>query len=161
MSTDEERVQQVMHTAPKPPPQRRRTDAYPMTLQVEARYADMDVNGHLNNLALETLHEDIRARLNRHVFPDIYTEDGLSRLVSAQNVVHFLAESHWPATITSAVAVGRIGTSSLVACSALFIGSNCVSTCDTTLVLVADSGPTPIPVEKRHVLESLKLRTSI
>ena len=149
-----------MLTTPKPTAERRLLDAFPLTAFVEARYADMDVNGHLNNLALEALHEDIRARLNHSVFSEIYEVSSRDyRLVTAQNVVHFLAEAHWPATITTAIGVGRIGHSSLVACSGLFIDDNCISTCDTTLVLVGSTGPVPIPQTRRDVLQTFALRT--
>ena len=71
-----------------------------MTGTAIARFGDVDANGHLNNLALESLHENARAEFNDRVFPGIYQPAKRSiRLVSANNVVHFLAEVHWPATI--------------------------------------------------------------
>lgn len=108
--------------AGQPSAERRRHEAYPFTATMQARYGDMDVNGHLNNLALESVHEDLRAHLNRRVFPDIYDVDHRDyRLVTAQNVVHFLAEGHWPASITASAGIGHIGRSSFVACTGLFI----------------------------------------
>ena len=38
----------------------------------QARFGDMDANNHLNNVALESLHENTRAGLNRQTFPEIY-----------------------------------------------------------------------------------------
>jgi acyl-CoA thioester hydrolase len=113
----------------------------------------MDANGHMNNLALESLHEDVRARMNRSVLPGIYDSGHRRfRLVSAQNVVHFLAESAWPSVFQAAVGVGRIGSSSFVASSALFIGDTWVSTCDTVL------GSRPLPDNARIRLRDLMLR---
>lgn len=158
MSTDLGQTPPLVTMTAKPPAERRRLQAFPITAFVQARYADMDVNGHLNNLALEAMHEDIRARLNRRVFHDIYDIGRRQyRLVTAQNVVHFLAEAHWPATITTAVGVGRLGQSSLVACSALFVDDSCISTCDTTLVLVGPSGPMRIPEDRRLLLQTFAL----
>ena len=73
---------------------------YPIIESKEARWCDMDVNGHLNHLALEALHEDARAGINEQYVPGTYdpTIDTF-RLVTSQNVVHFLAEARWPATI--------------------------------------------------------------
>lgn len=143
----------------QPSAERRRHDAYPFTATMQARYGDMDVNGHLNNLALESVHEDLRAHLNRRVFPDIYDVDHRDyRLVTAQNVVHFLAEAHWPATITASAGIGHIGRSSFVASTALFIDDKCISTCDSTLVLVRSAGPVAIPEHNRQLLHTLVLQ---
>ena len=77
---------------------RLRLDSYPVVDAIQARYGDMDSNGHLNNLALESLHENARATMNRSLFPDIYdVTTRRLRLVTSQNAVHFLAEAHWPA----------------------------------------------------------------
>ncbi len=123
----------------------------------------MDVNGHLNNLALEGLHENARAHLNRSAFADIYkVENRELRLVTSQNVTHFLTESHWPVTVTTAIGIGGIGRSSLVASSGLFIDGSCISICDATLILVGPSGPVAIPDANRQVvLEGLSSQGSV
>ncbi len=106
----------------------------------------MDANGHLNNLALEALHESARAEFNARIFPGIYQPEARTvRLVTATNVVHFLSEVHWPVTIHTGLGIGRIGRTSFVSSTALFVGENCVGLCDTVLVLLGDDGPTPIP----------------
>lgn len=146
-------------SAPRPHPRRLQRGAYPLLAQAETRFGDMDVNGHLNNLALEELHEDTRARMNRQVFADVYRSDRRNtRIVTAQNVVHFLAEAFWPATLTTAIGADRLGRSSWVVCSALFAGDTCVTTCDTTLVLLGADGPIPIPDEARAALQELTIR---
>lgn len=119
----------------------------------------MDANGHLNNLALGAMHENTRATLQATVFPDVYgrTSSPL-RIVAASSVVHFLREAHWPATIETAVGIGRIGRTSFVASTALFIDDACISLCDAVLVLLDDDGPTPIPAGARSQLEALALR---
>ena len=130
-----------------------------MVEPVTARYADMDVNGHLNNLALETMHENIRATMNSRLFPNVYDVARREvRLMAAQHVVHFLAEAHWPATIQAAIGVGRIGRTSYVVGSALFVDDTCISSCDTVLVVVDDDGPTPIPDDARQRMDAIRLR---
>ena len=126
---------------------------YPVTGLAIARYGDVDANGHVNNLALESLHETARAEFNQQIFPGIYQPASRSvRLVSASNVVHFLTEVHWPATIETGLGIGKLGRTSYVASSALFVGQTCVSLCDTVLVMLDDDGPTPIPDEARERL---------
>lgn len=132
---------------------------YPIVETKDARYSDMDVNGHLNHLGLEALHEDARARINQKYVPGTY--DPVSRalrLVTSQNVVHFLAEVHWPATVEVAIGIGGIGRTSVVVSSAIFHEDRCISICDMTLVLVGDSGPVSFPEENREVMRKLQLR---
>ncbi|MCH9677893.1 MAG: acyl-CoA thioesterase, partial [Actinomycetia bacterium] len=124
-----------------------------------ARYGDMDANAHLNNLALEALHENARATMNRGLLPDAYRAGGRRlRLVTSQNTVHFLAEAHWPVLITTGAAVGRIGRTSYVASTALFIDRTCIGVCDTVLVLLGEQGPAALSEEFRTALKTVLLR---
>ena len=139
---------------------RLRLDTYPVIDTITSRYGDMDSNAHLNNLALESLHENARATMNRNLFPDIYdlTTRRL-RLVTSQNAVHFLAEAHWPSTIQTGAGVGRIGRTSFVASTGLFVDGSCIGVCDTVLVLLGDDGPVPIPDDTLAALETARLRS--
>lgn len=145
-------------TAPRPHPRRLQLESYPVVGEIAARYGDMDANGHLNNLALESLHENARATMNRDLLPSAYDVTRRRiRLVTSQNAVHFLAEAHWPATIATGAGVGRIGRTSYVASTALFIGGSCIGVCDTVLVALGDDGPIPLPDEFRTALQTVLL----
>lgn len=146
-------------TAPRPDPMRLTLDSYPVVDRIAARYGDMDANAHLNNLALESLHENARATMNRTLFPQAYRGgDRNYRLVTSQNAVHFLAEAHWPALISTGAGVGRIGRTSYVASTALFLDGACIGVCDTVLVLLGQDGPVPLSDEFRAALETVRLR---
>ncbi len=137
---------------------RLRIESYPVIAEVQARYGDMDANAHLNNLALESMHENARATMNRDLFPAAYRPGGRSfRIVTSQNAVHFLAEAHWPATIVTGAGIGRIGRTSYIASTGLFRDGTCIGVCDTVLVLVGDNGPIPIPDDFRAALETVLL----
>lgn len=137
---------------------RLRLDSYPIVDEIAARYGDMDANAHLNNLALEALHENARATMNRRLLASAYTPgDRPVRIVTSQNAVHFLAEAHWPALITTGAGVGRIGRTSFIASTGLFIDGTCIGVCDAVLVLVGDSGPVPVPEELRVGLQTVLL----
>jgi acyl-CoA thioester hydrolase len=145
-------------TAARPHESRLRRGTYPVADVLQARYGDMDANGHLNNLALESLHENARATMNRSLFPDIYdVATRRLRLVTSQNAVHFLAEAHWPAVIHTGAGVGRVGRTSFVASTGLFIEDRCIGVCDTVLVLLGDDGPVPFTDEARAALETVAL----
>ena len=139
---------------------RLRLDSYPVVDEIAARYGDMDANAHLNNLALEAMHENARATMNRDVLPEAYRSGGRRlRLVTSQNAVHFLAEAHWPTLIATGAGVGRIGRTSYVASTGLFRDGECIGVCDTVLVLLDDDGPTPLSDELRAALQTLLLGT--
>jgi acyl-CoA thioester hydrolase len=146
-------------TTGRPHADRCRLDVYPIVESKEARWSDMDMNGHLNHLALESLHEDARAGINERYVPGTYDlATDAFRLVTSQNVVHFLAEAHWPATIEAGIGIGGIGNSSVVVSSGLFIDNRCISVCDMTLVLMGDAGPVVFPEANREVMRKLMLR---
>jgi len=133
-------------------------DSYPVVDEIAARYGDMDANGHLNNLALESLHENARATMNRALLPEAYeVAHRRIRLVTSQNAVHFLVEAHWPATIQTGAGVGRIGRTSYVASTGLFIDGTCIGVCDTVLVALGADGPVPIPDDLRAALHTVLL----
>lgn len=138
---------------------RLRLDTYPVVGEIAARYGDMDVNAHLNNLALESMHENARATMNRRLLPQAYRAgEHRVRLVTSQNAVHFLAEAHWPAVIQTGAGVGRIGRTSFIASTGLFLDGACIGVCDTVLVLLGETGPTPISDEFRAALETVLLK---
>ncbi|OBJ07905.1 hypothetical protein A5625_16040 [Mycobacterium sp. 1465703.0] len=146
-------------TTSRPHPLRCALSVYPLVETKEARYGDMDVNGHLNHLALEALHEDARARINEQYVPGTYDPTNRAlRLVTSQNVVHFLAEAFWPATIKVGIGIGGVGRSSVVVSSGLFLNDRCLSVCDMTLVLVGDMGPVAFPDYNRELMRKLLLR---
>ena len=141
---------------------RLRLESYPIVDEIAARFGDMDVNAHLNNLALESLHENARATMNRRLLPGAYDGAGRRlRLVTSQNAVHFLAEAHWPSMIQTGAGVGNVGRTSYVASTGLFVGGACIGVCDTVLVLVGGpedpAGPVPLPDELRAALQTVRL----
>ena len=143
----------------RPHPARLSKALYPVTGVALTRYGDMDANGHVNNLALEAMHENARAEFNERIFPGIYDPATRTiRLVTANNVVHFLAEVHWPSTIETGLGIGRLGRTSYVVSTALFVGEDCVGLCDTVLVMLGDDGPMPILQQARELLGAHLLR---
>lgn len=142
-------------TVARPDPRRLTVDCYPLVDEIAARYSDVDAKSHLNNLALESLHENARSTMNHRLLPGAYRAATRLRLLTSQNAVHFLAEAHWPGMIQTGAGVGRIGRTSYVASTGLFVAGSCIGVCDTVLVLLGDNGPEPIPEEFRAALEAV------
>ena len=144
--------------AARPDPLRLRMDCYPLHDQIPARYGDMDANGHLNNVALDSLHETVRASFGRLLrTTDTSLFDRGLRLVTAQRTTHFLAEAHWPVMIHTGAGAGRIGRTSYIASTGLFRDGECISLCDAVIVLLDRRGPTPLPDDFRAALEAVGL----
>lgn len=141
---------------------RLRLQSYPFVDEIAVRYGDMDVNAHLNNLALESLHENARATMNRALLPAAYSGERRFRLVTTQNAVHFLTEAYWPGTIQTGAGIGRIGRTSYLASTGLFVAGTCIGVCDTVLVMLGGpdgpAGPRPLPDEFRAALRDALLR---
>ena len=57
-----------------------------------------------------------------------------------------------------ATPVGRIGRTSFIASTGLFLDGSCIGVCDTVLVLLGQTGPTPISDEFRVALETVLLK---
>jgi acyl-CoA thioester hydrolase len=143
----------------KADPRRREAAAYPASLILETRFADMDVNGHLNNVALARLFEETRVRFNRAGPAAPAAGERRSRFVVAHVAIDYLAEGNYPAPVTVGYAISRIGSSSFTVAMAAFQDGNCIALCDSVLVhRDPESGPAPMPPALRERLEAHRLR---
>jgi len=146
--------QRLITVSGRPDPRRLDSELYPIHVESRSRYGDMDPNAHLNNLALESFHEDARATANRLAFP---VEGRTLRYVVSQHTVHFLTEVFWPSTIRTGIGVGRLGRTSFVMSSGSFVDGRCVSLCDTVMVALDDDGPHVLTDSERAQLSRHRL----
>jgi acyl-CoA thioester hydrolase len=158
---DHEAAEAYVETVGRPHALRLRPQAYPLSGAVSVRYSDLDPNGHVNNVALAAMHEGARAQLTDIVFPGAHSPEGRhARIVNSQNVVHFLAEAHWPGTLDSGIGVAKIGRTSFTLSSALFRDGQCVSVCDAVMVAILDK-PVPLTADARMRLQELRMRFDV
>ena len=124
--------------------------AYPHTDTIQTRFADLDVLGHINNVAMVALFETGRTRFNGAA--------GLAKwrkprwLVAAQEV-NYLAEGNYPADVTMTHGIGRVGGRSWTLLGAAFQFGIPIATCDVTIVIDAPE----MPAEFRAALERWKI----
>lgn len=136
-------------------PRRRDPASYPASLTLETRFGDMDVNGHLNNVAFARLFEETRVRFNRGATMIA----GKSSFVVAHVAIDYLAEGNYPAPVTIGYAIARIGSSSFTVAMAAFQDGTCIALCDSVLVhRDPATGPAPLPPALRERLEAHRLR---
>jgi len=118
--------------------------AYPFSCVTETRFQDLDILGHVNNVAMAALFENGRVRFNRSLGLFDRRRKGERWLIAAISI-NYLAEAHFPDDIEIMCGVGTIGTRSWRIDSAAFQNGACVATCDTTIVLTGPDGSAPLP----------------
>ena len=130
---------------------------YPFHIQIPARFADLDVNMHLNNVAVSTFYEDARTTLHRSQLGRWLgaPQPDRSRLVVGRTTTEYFVEGPYPATYTVAIGISKIGTSSFTDSLALFNGEQLIGACDTVMVHLRGGGTAPVPDDMRTVLASL------
>ena len=137
-------------------PRRRELAAYPWHHEIATRFSDMDVNRHLNNVAVAQLYEETRVRFNwglREMHPSLKP-----RYLVGRVEIDYLGEGLYPLPVFAAYGVGHIGNSSFRAAMGLFQRDRCIGLCDTVMVHRDEHGPAPIPEALRAVLGEWLLR---
>jgi acyl-CoA thioester hydrolase len=139
----------------KPNPRRLERAAYPHTVDVQARFADVDPQWHLNNVRIAEFYQEGRISFNRALAMEhsLQREKG-QRILVARQSLDYLAEVEWPGVVTVGVGVTRIGGASFALGLALFQNGRCVGISDATLVYATKEGPARLPERLREVLAS-------
>ena len=137
----------------KSPRERLQLSTYPFTTEIEPRFGDVDALQHLNNVALAGIYEEARLRFTATFRHAPQGEDG-QRPVLAQITIRYLAEGHYPGTLTAGIGALHIGRTSYVVGQALFQAGACIGTADTVIVWTAEGRPHPVPDPFRAALEA-------
>lgn len=140
---------------PKPEGWRLDPASYPFNVATQTRFQDMDVLGHLNNVAFAALFENGRVRFNRSLDELGVRAEGERWLVAAVEI-NYLREGSFPEDVEVASGVGRIGNSSWVIEQAMFQHGACIATCDTIIVYVDAAGARPLPDRFRAELQAMR-----
>lgn len=139
----------------RPPAWRLDPGAYPHHETIQTRFQDLDVLGHINNVAFAALFESGRVRFNQAA--------GLARWprhrwLVAQVLINYLAEGNFPEDVVVASGIGTVGTRSWQILSAAFQAGRCIGSCDVVLVLDAAGGHAAIPDDFRAALAQWRVR---
>mgnify|MGYP003765435247 CR=1 FL=1 len=92
----------------RPDPWRLDPSTRDRSTDIQTRFQDMDINGHLNNVAFAALFESARVMLNRRVRPWA-DRPGNERTMVAEVTITYLAEGHFPGEVTLLSGIGRVG----------------------------------------------------
>ena len=144
----------------KADPRRRDHAAYPWSATLETRFADMDINRHLNNVAIARFFEETRIRFNWALIAKARAAAQpmeRPRYLVAHVAIDYLGEGSYPEPVTMTYAVGNIGRSSFRSLMGMFQNGACIALCDSVLVYRGETGPAPLPDELRVRLEAFPL----
>lgn len=138
----------------RPDPWRLDPAPYPVSDDFQTRFQDLDVNGHINNVAFAVLFESGRVLLNRRIRP--WAERPANERTMVVSVeITYLAEGNFPDPVTITSGVGRIGTSSWTIIQAMFQSGHCIATCDAVIACRTDGEAKPLRGEMVAELEGL------
>jgi len=128
---------------------------FPVLLEHEARYSDLDPSRRIGRDTLVRWFEDARVQLGREALDADLAEraQGAVRLRVVAVRVDVLAPLRIAGGYRIGIGVSRVGTSSASYRYAVFAGDECVATGESTSVYVGDDGAAaPLPDELREQL---------
>lgn len=129
---------------------------YPFTHTISTRYADIDPNQHINNVALAAMFEDARVRFNQGAgFAAAMIGH---RAMVASLGIEYLAEGYFPAPVEAFVAVEALGRTSWTMVQVLAQSEVLIGFARSTLVCIRENRPAPLPEEMRASLSNWLLR---
>jgi acyl-CoA thioester hydrolase len=130
----------------KPDPQLLDPACYPHHAAVTTRYADMDPNNHINNVAMAAIIEDGRVRF--------HIESGNAKALPAGGqimivslTIDYLAQAHYPLPISVHTGIAAIGSRSLRLRHLLVQEGRAVALAEGTAVFVLDGKAAVLPEE--------------
>jgi acyl-CoA thioester hydrolase len=130
--------------------------SYPHQVQELVRFSDTDALGHVNNVALTAMVESGRVAFTLDLLARAGAraeDDAVAGLVLVHLEIDFVAELHYPASVTVGSRLLAIGRTSLTVGTGVFVGDRCIATSRGVLVVVGPDGPQPITGELRTALE--------
>ena len=141
----------------KPDPALLNPAHYPHHVEVSTRYADMDPNNHINNVAMAAIIEDGRVRFHIDSGNAAALPAGSQIMIVNLNI-DYLAQAHYPLPVSVHTGIAKVGNRSLVLRHLLTQGEQAVALAHGTAVFVLDGKATPLPETMHHRFERWSCR---
>lgn len=129
--------------------------SYPVLLEHDARYGDLDPSRRIGRDALVRWFEDARVAVERTRFGADLT--GRTRLLLASVRVDVLAPLRVARTYRIGLGVTHVGTSSFAYSYGVFADDECVAAGESVSVHASNGRPVPLPAPVRAALEELRV----
>ena len=137
----------------------RSSAAYPFHLEINTRFTDTDMAGHLNNASIFLYYQDGQARFLLDCSPELFLEFGRSLRLTYCDV-SYDGQVYFPETLKVASGVKQVGGHWIRIAQALFQRGQCVGLCDAVLTMIDDQGqPLAISPAQRTALESRRVHS--
>lgn len=107
-------------------PWRRELRFYAFNTELPTRYADMDTERHVNNVAVLTLHAEARSRLHLALFGRDAWLAQTHAVRLAGVATDFLEIAHYPAPVVAGISLVGIESHRYTLAAGLFQGATCV-----------------------------------
>jgi acyl-CoA thioester hydrolase len=140
---------------PRPDPALLRPERYRFDHTISTRFADVDPNRHLNNVALAAMMEDARVRFVQSIGID--AKPGERRAMVASFAIEYLAQGYFPAPVAAHCAIESVGKTSWAVVQLLVQEERVVAFARSVLVAIAEDRPTPVAADFRARLNQWTL----
>lgn len=141
----------------RPPDWRKQPDIYPIQMEMQTRFQDVDPNRHLNNVAFAALFENGRVQVHKEARP-WEKRPRNERTMVVEVTINYLAEGGFPNPVHVCTGVGRVGNSSWTIIQAMFQDGRCIATCDSVIACRTDGEAKPLRAELRSSMEQLLVK---
>ena len=129
---------------------------YPFNHTVTTRFADVDPNQHLNNVALAAMMEDARVRFNMAV--GLKVKIGERRAMVASVGMEYLAQGHFPESVEARCGIEQVGRTSWSIAQLLVQHGAVIAFARSVIVAITDDRPAPVPDDTRAQLGQWMLK---
>ena len=141
----------------RPDPSLLRPGRYPFSHSVTTRFADVDPNQHLNNVALAAMMEDARVRFNQAI--GLKVKIGERRAMVASVGMEYLAQGHFPDPVEARCGIEQVGRSSWGIAQLLVQNGTVIAFARSVIVAITDDRPAPVPDDIRAALLEWSLKS--
>src|SRR5689334_18803214 len=145
----------------RPDPKLLNEAIYPFFVEITTRFADMDHNRHLNNVAYAEYFEHARVRFNQtHIFDDgplLAPEKRSWRVLLAAVSIAYLREGQFGPPVKVGIGTSKVGNSSFTTIAACFQEGHCIATHESVMAYKGPDGRLPDPLRAKLEAHRLKL----
>lgn len=125
---------------------------YRLRHEITTRFADLDPNDHINNVAMAAMIEDARVRFSMAAGLSPDRRPGGRRFMVAAVEIAYLAQAHFPDPIVCLAGAASLGRTSWTLQQLLLQHDVPVATARTVMVATIDNRPAPIDDAMREQL---------